>query len=143
MVFAYLSSVLGIVVILIVFKMIKEDYSLWEGMLAIVAAILAGNFWLNNKNGKQEMHLLIKLFFIMVFIFFSSLTVILLFYGFSNFLSFYHDFFFIALLFSVLMCIAFYLKNKVVQIYDELIFTLVYICEPLLLYFYWEIAFIA
>lgn len=139
MFFAYLCLIVGVVIALFTFRAIKSNYTINGGLLSILGALLAGNFWLNNRDGKQDINLGFKMFLICVCNFVFSLVLILLFYDFVGLLGFLSDYFFHGVLFTVIMLFSFYLKSKVVELFDDLIFTMLYIFEPLCLFFYWEV----
>lgn len=135
----FLFLILGMIVSLFHFNILKNNYNTYKGMLSIAAAFLSGVFWLQNREDNSELNLSYKLFLVSVGNVFVSAILIMIFYNISLLFTFLLEYFFSLLGFTLLVIAAFYLKSKVIELYEEIIPTLLYIMEPLCLYLYWEI----
>jgi hypothetical protein len=135
----FLFLVVGMVISLLHFNFLKDNYSTFKGLLSIAAAFLSGLFWLQNREDTSEINLSYKLFLISVGNTVLSAVFVLVFYSAVDLFTFLYEYFFSLFGFTVLVLASFYLKGKVIELYEEIIPSLLYIMEPLCLYLYWEV----
>jgi hypothetical protein len=135
----FLFLIFGMIVSLFHFNILKDNYSTHKGLLSIAAAFLSGVFWLLNREDNSELNLSYKLFLVSVGNVFLSAIIMMVFYNVSMLFTFLLEYFFSLLGFTLLVLVSFYLKSKVIELYEEIIPALLYIMEPLCLYLYWEI----
>lgn len=121
------------------FHTLKDDYNAWKGFLAIAGAFLGGFFWLKNIDGGGETNLFVKLLVMNLLNILTSFVLALFFCGITGLFSFFFAHFWTLLVFVALLLLAFNLKSQVITLYEDLIPTVLYIFEPLCLYFYWEV----
>lgn len=137
--YAFAGVAGGLVLSVAYFGTLKDDYSSWKGVLAIFGAFLGGLFWLKNHDGADETNLYVKLLVINIMNVGTSLILTIFFCSFGGLFAFLFARFWSLVIFVLMLFFAFYLKSQVVLIYEDLIPTMLYTFEPLLLYFYWEI----
>lgn len=139
MMIAFLVVSGGMFFAVLYFGTLKSDYSSIKGVLAIIGAFLGGFFWLKNADGAEETNLFVKLLVINILNIVTSFILIIFFCSFSGLFVFFFSHFLAIIGFVGLLLLAFNLKSKVILLYEDLIPTVLYIFEPLCLYFYWEV----
>ena len=139
MMYGVAEVAIGMIITVIYFNNLKSDYSTVRGLLAILAAFLGGAFWLKHMDGTDELNLGLKLTALNWCISLISFILVLFFYSFSGLLAFLLTNFILILTFVGLLFLGFFLKSFVATLFVDLIPSILYIFEPLLLYFYWEI----
>lgn len=117
---------IGMLISFFYFLHFDDDFTAIEGLESIFGGFCAGVFWIRTREMNSRLFFKLKIFYLTFFNTLFCFVILAVFYKLSDFLNFQVEEFIQIFIFSLILMITALLKLYLANLFEELIFTLLF-----------------